>query len=131
MTAIEKIESKLHNEIVLSAITQVRLELLQLTAKGEESCSLAKDPGDPGANWVSESGGLPPYICNVAKHIKEDGHTTSEAIAMAVSQIKKWIADPKTTPETKSKASAAIADWESKRGQAHVHSTVKSAMKKA
>ena len=65
--------------------------------------------------------------CNVAKHIKADGHTTSQAIAMAVSQIKKWIADPRTTAETKAKATAAIAEWEAKRAEAHTHATVTAA----
>lgn len=127
MSAVEKVEKFVSEEMKLSAITEFQLELMQLTAKGEEPCSLAKDPGHPGDNWVTESGGLPTYICNVAKHIKEGGHTTSQAIAMAVSQIKKWIADPHTKPETKAKASAAIADWERKRAQSHAHHTVKEA----
>lgn len=129
MSAVEKIENAVSEEMKLSAIAEFQLELLQLTAKGEEPCSLAKNPGHPGDNWVTESGGLPAYICNVAKHIVADGKDTSTAIAMAVSQIKKWIADPHTTPETKAKASAAIADWERKRGQAHAHHTVKEAAK--
>lgn len=100
------------------------LLILRLTAKGEEPCSLAKDPGDPGKNWVTEEGGLPAYICNVAKHM--DG-STSEKIAQAISTIKGWIADPKTTAQTKAKASAAIADWERMRAGAHAHATVKKA----
>lgn len=107
------------NELILSKIAELNVEIVKLTAKGLEPCSLAKDPGHPGDNWVTEEGGLPRYICNVAKHIKADGHTTSQAIAMAVSQIKKWIASPNTSAETKAKASAAIAEWERKRAGAH------------
>jgi hypothetical protein len=81
VSALEKIEAAVTDELKLSAIAQFQLELIQLTAKGEEPCSLAKDPGHPGDNWVTESGGLPAYICNVAKHIKADGHTTSQATA--------------------------------------------------
>jgi hypothetical protein len=44
---------------------------------------------------------------------------------MAVSQIKKWIADPKTSAETKAKATAAIEEWERKK--AGSHATVQSA----
>jgi len=73
------------------------------------ACSLAKD-ADPNSNWVEKAGGLPDYICRVAKHIKEKGATTSSAIAQAISTIKRWIATG--SPETKAKASAAIAQWE-------------------
>lgn len=53
--------------------------------------------------------------------------TTSQKIAQAVSTVKKWIADPKTSAETKAKATAAIADWERMRAGAHAHATVKAA----
>lgn len=122
MDAVEKIEAELaekHNRLVLSAIEELRVSMLELTAKGLEPCSLAKDPGHPGDNWVTETGGLPTYICNVAKEIKKSGHPTSTAIAMAVSRIKEWIGDPHTSAETKAKATAALADWERKRAQAH------------
>lgn len=131
MSAVEKVEKKVaedHNAMVLSAIQEAHLEILQLTAKGEEPCSMAKNPGHPGDNWVTEAGGLPTYICNVAKHMNG---TTSEKIAQAVSTVKKWAADPHTSADTKAKASAAIADWERKRASAHAHHTVKEAGKLA
>lgn len=125
MSALDKVEAVVSEELKLSVIAQLQLELIQLTAKGEEPCSMAKNPGHPGDNWVTESGGLPAYICNVAKHMPGPG--TSAKIAEAVSTVKKWIADPHTSAETKAKASAAIADWERKRGMAHAHHTVKEA----
>lgn len=131
MSAVENLEEKVkqHNEIVLSAVAELELNLIQLTAKGLEPCSMAKNPGHPGKNWVTEEGGLPAYICNVAKHMP--GPDTSTKIAEAVSTVKKWIADPKTSAETKAKASAAIADWDRMKAGAHAHHTVKEAAKKA
>jgi hypothetical protein len=131
MSAVEKLEHFVLDEVKLSSIAEFQLMLLELSGKELEPCSLAKNPGHPGDNWVTEQGGLPAYICNVAKHIKADGKDTSTAIAMAVSQIKKWIADPHTTPETKAKATAAIADWNRKKSQADAHHTVKEAAKHA
>lgn len=130
MEAVEKLKEELSpNQLVLSAVEELNLHLIQLTAKGEEPCSMAKDPGHPGDNWVTEEGGLPRYICNVAKHMP--GPTTSVKIAEAISTIKKWIADPKTSAETKAKASAAIAEWNRMKAGAHAHHTVKEAAKKA
>jgi hypothetical protein len=131
MSALEKIEKAVTDELQLSALAEFQIELIALSGKGEEACSLAKDPGKPGHNWVTEEGGLPTYICNVAKHIKADGKDTGTAIAMAVSQIKKWIADPHTKPETKAKATAAIAQWEREKASAHAHHAVKEAASKA
>lgn len=103
------------DEIVLSAVDELNLSLIQLTAKGEEPCSLAKSPGDHD-NWVEEAGGLPNYICNVAKHMP--GATTSAKIAQAISTIKRWIVDPETSAETKAKATKAIAEWEKMKASA-------------
>lgn len=129
MSAVEKVVAFITEEVKLSAVAELQLLLLELSGKGEEPCSLAKNPGHPGDNWVTKEGGLPAYICNVAKHIKADGKDTSTAIAMAVSQIKKWIADPHTKPETKAKASAAIAEWDKMKASADAHHTVKEAAK--
>lgn len=76
-------------------------------------CSLDEKPG---SNWVSDAGGLPEFICETAKAIKKDGKTTSQAIAIAVSRMKVWAATGK--PETKAKASAALAQWAKIRAKA-------------
>ena len=55
MSSIDDLKTKLGgdpNPIILSAIDSLALDLIKLTAKGEEPCSLAKDPGHPGDNWV-------------------------------------------------------------------------------
>jgi peptidoglycan hydrolase-like protein with peptidoglycan-binding domain len=59
------------------------------------------------SNWVEAAGGLPSYIERVAKHIHyEGGHPISTAIAMAVSQVKKWAA------KGNAQAVKAVAQWE-------------------
>lgn len=141
--AIEKLAAKLTPEklawadtIELSASVELELGLIMLAGPtndptaGSRPCTLAKDPGHPGDNWVTQQHGLPTYICNMAKAIKKDGHSTSEAIAIAVSQIKKLIATTKN-PQVKEEATKAIAEWEAKKGAADAHETVKSAHKAA
>lgn len=71
----------------------------------------------PKKNWVENSGGLPAYIEEVAKAIKKSGKTTSQAIAIAISRIKKWAVDPKTDATTKAKAVKAVAQWEALRAK--------------
>ena len=74
-------------------------------------CSLAKTPGKD--NWVDHAGGLPNYICRIAKHIKESGKSTSTAIAMAISTVKRWAAGgDDVKPDTQAKAAKAVAEWE-------------------
>lgn len=61
----------------------------------------------PKKNWVENSGGLPDYIERVAKHIHyEGGKSISQAISMAISQVKKWAV------QGKAEAQKAIAQWE-------------------
>ena len=57
MTAIDDLKAALGgdlNQVSLSAVKELKeaLLILELTAKGEEPCSLAKDKGHPGDNWV-------------------------------------------------------------------------------
>jgi len=71
-------------------------------------------------NWVEANGGLPDYIERVAKHIHyEGGHPISTAIAMAISQVKKWAA------EGKAQAVKAIAQWEAIKAKAGAKRAVK------
>lgn len=79
-------------------------------------CSLATTPGED--NWVDKAGGLPEYICEVAKDVRDKGHSTSQAIAIAVSRIKMWAATSKD-PKVKAKAAKAIAQWEKMKAKSH------------
>jgi hypothetical protein len=68
------------------------------------ACSLNSSPG---SNWVEESGGLPDFICRVAKAVmRESGKDKSSAIAIAISRCKKWAAGGN------GKAAKAVAQWE-------------------
>lgn len=88
-------------------------------------CSLDEKPG---SNWVQDNGGLPEYICQIAKGIKKSGHPTSEAIAMAVATVRNWASGQKgVTPKTRAKAAAAVAEWEALRAKAHAKHAAKSA----
>jgi hypothetical protein len=85
-------------------------------------CSLDESPG---SNWVQEAGGLPDYICRIARAVKKTGHTTSEAIAIAVSRVKVWASGKGVDKDTQAKAVAALAEWEEKRAKTHAKSAAK------
>lgn len=72
-------------------------------------CSLDEKPG---SNWVQGAGGLPAYICQIARAIKRTGKSTSQAIAIAVSRVKKWASGVGVDKDTQAKAATAVAQWE-------------------
>jgi len=72
-------------------------------------CSLDEKPG---SNWVQDAGGLPTYICEIARAIKRSGKTTSQAISIAVSRVKKWASGVGVDTDTQAKAAKALAQWE-------------------
>lgn len=80
-------------------------------------CSLAKTSKKD--NWVDKAGGLPEYICEIARAVKRSGHDTSSAIAIAVGRAKAWAAGRgKVTAATRAKAAKAVAEWEAKKAAA-------------
>lgn len=85
-------------------------------------CSLDEKPG---SNWVQRAGGLPEYICEVARAVKRGGKTTSQAIAIAVSRMKKWAAGVGVDKDTQAKAAAALAEWEKLRAKSHAKAAAK------
>jgi hypothetical protein len=137
--ALEVLALKLTDETINGAVlslsatelAEVDALMLELASRptndptaSTRPCSLAKDPGHPGDNWVTRAGGLPTYICNMAKAIKKKGMTTSKAIAIAVGRMDNLIATSKN-PQVKEEASKAKAEWEADRAKAHA--TVKAA----
>ena len=81
-------------------------QLITLTS----SASLDRSPGK---NWVENSGQLPPYIRKLARAIEKDGHSLSEAIAIAISQVKRWAKGGEDVDaDTRAKAAKAVAQWE-------------------
>lgn len=86
-------------------------------------------PNDPEkSNWVEAGGGLPSYIRRIAEHLHGQGHTVSQAIAIAVSQVKKWAAGGENVkPDTRAKAAAALAAWEGVKAKAKAKTALKEA----
>lgn len=73
-----------------------------------------------GKNWVTKVGGLPLYIRAIAQALIRSGHSESQAIQLAVGIVKRWAAGAgKVTADTRSRAAAAVAEWEAKKGAAH------------
>jgi len=73
-------------------------------------------------NWVARAGGLPTYIREVAHALVRSGHSESDAIATAVATMKRWAAGlGNVRPQVQAAAAKALAEWEAKRGAAHVN----------
>lgn len=88
-------------------------------------CSLDEKPG---SNYVQDNGGLPDYICRIARAIKKTGKSTSQAIAIALSRTRKWAAGADNVDaDTRAKSAKAIAEWDKLRAK----SKAKTAAKKA
>ncbi len=78
---------------------------------------------------AEEQGGLPEAICEMARAlIRERGFNRQHAIATAVNQARKLVADPDSKPDTRAKYAKAIAEWESKKAKTHAKSTVKASV---
>lgn len=93
-------------------------EELELKLAAGGGCDLSKVPG--AQNWIEKNSahkGLPAYIKSIAcALVRDHGFSISHAIATAVSRVKVWAVSPETHPDTKAKATAAIAQWEAMRG---------------
>ncbi len=78
-------------------------------------CTLNKSPGK---NWVENNGGLPEYICQIARAIHRGGRPVGQAISIAVSRVKKWAAGADDVDaDTRAKAAKALAQWEALKGK--------------
>lgn len=90
-------------------LTQDDNAVIVLLAAGG-GCSLDSSPKK---NWVENGGGLPNYICKIARAVMKSGKTKSSAIAIAVSRVKKWAAGADgVDKDTQAKAAKAVAEWE-------------------
>jgi hypothetical protein len=96
---------------------------LVLLLAGGGGCSLDSSPGK---NWVENSGGLPDYICRIAKSISKGGKSKSAAIAIAVSRVKAWAAGgDDVDADTRAKAGKAVAEWEALKAKNKARKVVK------
>jgi hypothetical protein len=85
---------------------------------GDGPCDTS--PLGDGKNWVTGVGGLPLKVRAVAHALMRDrGMDKSHAIAVAISQNKKWIGAKNTKPKTKAVSAMTIAEWERKKAEAH------------
>lgn len=100
-------------EVVVTTLDSTDFDMIVELAR----CSLAKKAGRN--NWVEEKGvdGLPEYICRLARGVLRGGsHTTSQAIAIAVSRAKAWASGGgDVNSDTRAKAAKAVAEWEKKK----------------
>jgi hypothetical protein len=113
-TAVGRLELKLAEENVDpdDLVMLSDYELVSLAG-----CTLERVPGKN--NWVEQEGGLPEYICEVARSIHRGGKSISRSIAIAVSQVKKWAAGGgDVNADTRAKAAAALAQWEKMKASA-------------
>lgn len=86
-------------------------------------CSLDSSPKK---NWVERSGGLPSYICKIARAVMRSGKSKSSAIAIAVSRTKKWAAGGDSVDaDTRAKAAKAVAQWEALKAKNKAKQVVK------
>lgn len=70
-------------------------------------------------NWVTDTGGLDPFIRAVAHALERNGRSESEAIQVAIGVIKDWAEGKgKVTAKTRAKAVAAVAHWEAQKSAA-------------
>lgn len=85
-------------------------------------CSLNKSSKH---NWVEDEGGLPEYICEVARAIVRGGKDLESAIPIAISRIKVWASGKGVDSKTQAKAVKALAEWEKKKASAKAKRVVK------
>lgn len=88
-------------------------------------CSLNKSSKH---NWVEDEGGLPEYVCVVARAIIRGGKDIDSAIPIAISRIKLWASGKGVDTKTQAKAAKALAEWERKKTSAKARRVVKASV---
>jgi hypothetical protein len=77
------------------------------------------EPVGPKPLWHKPGMHLPFYIEHIANDIRERGHSEGEAIAIAISAVKKWAAGGKKVDKNTRIASAkAVAEWNADKARA-------------
>lgn len=112
---LEACERLASDPVVLVQLSVSDLEFTELAL----ACSLAKNPAKPGKNWVTKTGGLPDFICKVARAIHRRGMPVGQAIAIAVSRARAWQHAKHPKPGTVAKSAGGAASWEAKKAEAH------------
>lgn len=84
--------------------------------KAPGPCSLNRSPK---YNWVEKQGGLPNYICQVARGIAKGGRGLDSAIPIAIGVIRNWAEGKgEVSAAVRARAAEALAQWEAMRAKA-------------
>lgn len=96
-----------------------REEVLDRALAKYDTSSLESKPGKSD-NWIEGVGGeLPSFVRAVAHALMRGGKPKSQAIGMAIGQMKNWASGQgNVTAKTRAKAAAAVAEWEALRAKA-------------
>lgn len=88
-------------------------------------CSLDRNPNK--SNWVEDGGGLPNYICRIARSVhRKRGRSISQAIAIAVGTVKRWArGGDEVNADTRAKAAKAVAEWTALKAKAKARRAAK------
>lgn len=99
------------------AFPEIEAEMIAEIAEAADSMLKATTPQpfstSKTSNWVARGGGLPDYIQHVAHGLVRSGHSTSEAIGMAIGIVRRWArGGGKIDKNTQAAATLAIGEWE-------------------
>ena len=113
-TAVGHLEQRLG----LAALSEdEKEELVGFSLVSLAGCTLERKPGKN--NWIEEQGGLPEYICEVARSIHQGGKSISNSIQIAIGTIQRWArGQGDVKADTRAKAAKALAQWEAMRARA-------------
>ena len=91
-----------------------------MTARTAEASSVPEPLGKPGGPGLFgiKNAQLPPYIQHVRNELIKKGKDESKATQMAIGIVRNWAVSPKTHPDVKATAVAAVAAYDRLRAQA-------------
>lgn len=120
-------------DVATVALTPLRVPDAAL-AKVSARAPLETKPGKSD-NWVErhgvgavdgKGGGLPPFIDETARAIRDGGKTREQAIQFAIGTMRRWAAGgDNVKPDTRAKAVKALAQWEAMKARAKASSAIK------
>lgn len=87
---------------------EMKAYMMEIKAGG---CSLDTHPNS--SNWVERAGGLPNYMCEVARALHREGRPLKLAIPMGIGIVKDWaLGKNNVKADTIARAIKAVAQWE-------------------
>lgn len=101
--------------IAASNVAASYRELAEDVSKSAETPELSTTHRPLGTHglWHDPNAQLPAYVQNIAHALIRGGMIESRAIAVAIGSVKRWASGGgKVTPEVRSAAGKAVAEWE-------------------